>query len=382
MELPKCKNDFINESNGCLGNLTHLNTSERAQQSGTDSSYSCGYCNQKCIYSAIELGFIIGVLANLLVIIRVIRDRKLRDPTFIGIAALAFADLLFLSLNLTVSFETVIISYTCAKPVIVSRPFYILNSMCWFAANSHVALLAVIRYTSLARPMSVHVFLHPIRVIFLSCCVWALGMILLGTLAGLITLKIVIPGTSREFIIIWWITVYLLPLIVTTVLHFLKIVLVKRSLTVTSAKSGNRKLVQRMSTIVIMVIFMAAILPLPRLIFNCLRVVGDGVFPSKEFKAHFRGISHMLFLINNFINPFLYTMLSKKFRNSVKEAFSFIGRKVAEDSDTTESPLTSERRQTSLEMSTYMYKNAVQKISENEPAKREEQNISSEGPKT
>jgi hypothetical protein len=191
-------------------------------------------------------------------------------------------------------------------------------------------------------------------------------MILLGTLAGLITLKIIIPGTSSEFIIVWWITVYLLPLVVTTILHFLKIALVRRSFRVSSAKSANRKLVQRMSTIVIMVILMAAILPLPRLVFNCLRVVGDNAFPSKEFKSHFRGISHMLFLINNFINPFMYTMLSKKFRNSVKEAFHFIGSKVTEDSDTTESPLTSERRQTSLEMSAQ--NNTVQRTSENGPS--------------
>ncbi|XP_045183452.2 melanocortin receptor 4-like [Mercenaria mercenaria] len=351
MEISNCQNDLINRSSACFNISTNLTKSGRAARNG---KYACGYCDEKCVYSAIELGFTIGVLANLLVIVRVIRDRKLRDPSFIGIAALAVADLLFLTLNLTVSFETVIISYTCTRPVIISRPFYIMNSMCWFAANSHVALLAVIRYVSIARPVSASVFLRPARVILLSCCVWALGMILLGTLAGLITLRIIIPGTSHEFIIVWWITVYLLPLVVTIILHLLKIVIVRRSFRVSSAKETNRKLVQRMSTIVVMVIVMATVLPLPRLIFNCLRVVGNSAFPSKEFKTHFRGISHMLFLINHFINPFMYALMSRKFRHSLKEAFFCVRFRTSttENSDTVESPLSSERRQTSLEMAT------------------------------
>lgn len=334
-DISECNGVVRNNSNSCSTNETTFTNSRK--NFGGNSSYSCGYCNEKCMYSAVELAFIIGVLANVLVIGRVIKDRKLRDPTFIGIAALAAADLFFLTLNLTVSFETVIVTYTCTRPKIVSRPFYIMNSMSWFAANSHVALLAVIRYISLAHPVAASVLLRPLRVVLLSVGVWILGMILLGTLAGLITLRIIIPGSSREFVIIWWITVYLLPLIVTTLLHILKICMIKRSIRVSSAKSTNRKLVQRMSTIVFMVIFMAAVLPLPRLVYNCLRVVGDSAFPSKQFKIHLQGISHLLFLINHFINPFMYAFLSKKFRQSLKIAFCCSSTAVSGSSNTTES---------------------------------------------
>lgn len=347
MELSACTDILKNNGSGCSdkhdGHIKNVRSFEGRR------GYSCGYCNEKCFYSAIEIGFIIGVLANLVVITRVIRDRKLRDPTFIGIAALAVADLLFLTLNLTVSFETVIITYTCAAPRIISRPFYIMNSMTWFAANSHVALLAVIRYLSLAHPFRATVFLRPVRVILLSVGVWVLGIILLGSLAVLITLGIIIPGTSGEFVVIWWITVYLMPLIVTVVLHVLKICLVKQSVRISSSKSANRKLVQRMSTVVIMVIVMAAVLPLPRLVYNCLRVVGNSAFPSKQFKLHLRGISHMVYLINHFVNPFMYAFLSKKFRNSLKEAYCCDIINKVESCETTESQMSSTRRQTSLD---------------------------------
>lgn len=350
MESSECGAAFNDNSTDCFKDVT--NSSESRKGNGRYRDYSCGYCNEKCVYSALELAFIIGVLANLLVVVRVIRDRKLRNPTFIGIAALAVADLFFLTLNLTVSFETVIVTFTCSRPVIISRPFYIMNSMSWFAANSHVALLAVIRYISLACPVTASVILRPLRVVLLSVGVWILGMVLLGTLAGLITLRIIIPGTSGEFVIIWWITVYLLPLLVTTVLHVLKICMVKRSIKISSAKATNRKLVQRMSTIVIMVIIMAALLPLPRLVYNCLHVVGDDAFPSKQFKIHFQGISHLLYLINHFINPFMYAFLSKKFRRSLKSALFCVGNMPTGSADTTESPMSSSKRESSVEITT------------------------------
>ena len=284
----------------------------------------CGYCGVTCLYNAVELGFIVGVIANVLVIVRVIKDKKLRDPTFIGIAALAVPDLLFLVLNLTLSFETVIISLTCQKPVIKSRPWYIMNSMIWFSANSHVAFLAVLRYLSILYPIKAAIYLTPTRVIIMSVCVWILGMILLGILAGLITLKIVLPGTSGEFIIIWWITVYLIPLTVTTLLHILKMCRVKKAVR-KSATASTKRSIRKMSKIVPLVIIMATVLPLPKLVYNTIRTFGnDGnhLFPSKTFKMHFRGISHLVYLINHCINPFIYGFLSKKFRKSLKEMFS------------------------------------------------------------
>lgn len=314
-------NETNNENVPCINDIGDIGAISSGKRRFGYGPLACGYCDATCIYNAVEICLFIGVIANALVIIRIVRDKKLRDPTFIGIAALAVPDMLYLILNLTLSFEIVIISFTCQPPRVISRPWYILNSMIWFSANSHVAFLAVLRYLTIAYPIKSSIYLRPKRVILLSVGVWILGIILMGTLAGLITLKIVLPGATGEFIIIWWITVYLIPLIVTTILHILKICRVKK-VSKDTATERTRRSYNRMAKIVPLVIIMATVLPLPKLIFNCIRATGnDGndVFPSQTFKIHFKGISQIVYLINHLINPFIYGFLSKKFRKGFKE---------------------------------------------------------------
>lgn len=304
---------------------------------------SCGYCDTTCVYGAIESVFLLGVFANILVIFRVAKDKNLHDPTFVAIAALALADMLFLILNLTTSFETVILTITCTSPKIISTPFYALKSILWFSANAHVALLAVLRYVMMAYPLRSNVFLSVKRVILFSVGVWILGIVLMGAFSALIAAGIVVAAKSQEFLLILWITVYLIPLLVTVILHLVKLFIVKQT-TKESATESTRKSIQRMSRIVVAVIVMAAVLPLPRLVNSCLKLSGANAYPSPEFKTHYGAIADLLFLINNFVNPFIYGFLSIKFRQSVRRMFNC---EVTEDeysAETMDTPL-SVRRQ-------------------------------------
>ncbi|XP_060585689.1 melanocyte-stimulating hormone receptor-like [Ruditapes philippinarum] len=330
----------ITQDGGHAGNISRGGGNRRSYASY--QKFSCGYCDTACIYSAIETLFIIGIVANVFVITRVIRDRKLHDPTFVAIAALAIADLLFLTLNLTTSFERVILSVTCSSPVIISSPYYILKSIFWFSANTHVALLAVLRYITLAYPLRTNAFLTIKKVIISSVVVWMIGIIITGSLTTLIGARIILAGRSQEFLLFLWLSVYFLPLIITCVLHILKIFLVKGSITVTTTES-TRMSIQRMSKIVVVVIVMAAVLPLPRLIHKCLKLAGRDVYPPSDFRTHFGEIADCLFLINNFINPFIYGFLSEKFRGSLKAMFSCLPG-VNEDSIvTSDTPLSSRK---------------------------------------
>lgn len=350
MERNRCQNTILNNTNvTSLGSELSCSDNVDGRTGRFGKQLPCGYCDANCVYNAIEIAFIIGVVANALVVIRVIRDRKLRDPTFIGIAALALPDLLFLSHNLIISFETVIVTFTCRPTTIVSRPWYIMNSVTWFSANSHVALLAIIRYITIAYPIKSTMYLTTKRVLLMSVGVWVIGIILLGNLAVLISLKIIKPGTSGEFIIIWWITVYLIPLIVTTILHLLKIFIVKKA-TKDSATRSTRRSIKRMGRIVPLVIVMATVLPLPKLVYNCIRSTGnDGndIFPSRTFKMHFKCFSHLVYMINHFINPFIYGFLSKKFRNSLKDMLPCIYKKSNKTPTLPQSPFACRRQRIS-----------------------------------
>lgn len=312
--------NFTNSDRVLCDNVTRYPGGGSIRRYGYQT-FSCGFCDTKCIYSAIQMGFIFGIIANMFVIWRVARDKHLRDYTFVAIAALALADLLFLATNLSTAFERVVLSVTCAPPVVISTPYYVLKSIFWFSANSHIALLAVLRYITLAHPLRANAYLSPTKVIISSVCVWILGSVLMGTLSGLITARLILAGRSEEFLAILWIIVYLLPLIVTCVLHILKICLVKRAVTETTTES-TRKSIQRMSKIVIVVIVMAAVLPLPRLINKCMKLAGRDTFPSKQFRTHFGEIADLLFLVNNFINPLIYGFMSDRFRKSLMDTFS------------------------------------------------------------
>ena len=311
---------------------------------------ACGYCDITCVYNSIEMGFVIGIIANLIVIIRVARDKKLRDPTFAAIACLAVADAIFLTVNVTRSFDDVITTMTCNFPSgLISRPFYITQSMTWFAANAHVALMAILRYITIAYPLKSVLILTVKRVVMSSVCVWCLGIVLIGILAVLITYKIMLPGKSQEFIIILWTIVYLMPVCVTTILHLKKMCVVKKT-TRDSATESTKRSVRRMSRIVVMVIIFATILPLPRLVGKILKVARVK-FPTQEFATHYEGIADLLFLINHFINPFMYGFLSKRFRNSIKDMLWFIKFSVSESgsTDTSETPVSSRRQHISME---------------------------------
>lgn len=334
-------------SNSSCGNSTRGGGYGRKGYRGYQK-FSCGYCDTACVYSAIETLFVIGIIANIFVIARVIRDRKLHDSTFVAIAALAIADLLFLTLNLTTSFERVILSVTCSSPVIISSPYYILKSICWFSANSHIALLAVLRYITLAHPLRANAYLTVKKVILSSVFVWIIGVLLTGTLTALINARIILAGKSQEFLLYLWLTVYFLPLVITSVLHILKIFMVKSSIAATTTEA-TRMSIQRMSRIVVVVIVMAAVLPLPRLIHKCLKLAGRDVYPPGNFRTHFGEIADCLFLINNFINPFIYGFMSKKFRQSLISMFSCCPG-VDEDSvATTDTPLSARKMKYNLE---------------------------------
>lgn len=311
----------------------------------------CGYCTTSCVYSSIEICFIIGVVANALVIASVYRDRRLRESTFIGIACLAFADALFLLVNIADSIDKVNSTVSCEVPQLRgNRPFYIVLSVTWFAANGHVSLMAILRYLILVYPLRANMILNKKRVFLMSLGVWVVGGILIGTLTLLIVYGYILAGKSQEFVVILWGVVYLMPLVVTTILHLLKLFNVRKS-TRETATEATRKSIQLMSMIVIIVILFAMILPLPRLVLKFINVTaGRDAYPSPEFKTHYEGIANLLYQINHFINPFMYAFLSPRFRASLKDMITCRKSTTDTSQDTMETPLSSRRHKMSLDV--------------------------------
>ncbi|KAH3750785.1 somatostatin receptor type 4-like [Dreissena polymorpha] len=283
----------------------------------------CGVCNTSCVYSAIECGFLVGIIANIIVIVSVCRDKKLRDSTFVAVACLAFADALFMAATISRSVDYLVMTAECSTiSNVLNKPYYIIFSVAWFAANSHVALLSILRYVTITYPLRSHIILTKRRVIYMSVGVWICGVVVIGTLTILISYSVLLPGKSNEFVLILWFIVYLIPLVVTAVLHLLKIFILRKT-TQETATDATRKSIARMSKIVLIVILFATILPLPRMINKFVRASGGGdkAYSSKDLGEHFTGISELLFILNNCINPFVYGFMSKRFRKSILNLF-------------------------------------------------------------
>ena len=294
--------------------------SSGAQGHTTPGIYPCGYCDRHCIYNAIETVFAIGIITNAIVLCRVAGDRKLRNPTFVSIAACAFADMCFLIIRLSSSFETVVMTITCNYPSkLVNNAYKIMSSVSWFSANGHVALLAIVRYILLVFPLKANIYLHPRRVLLLSALVWILGFLFIITVTAIGFINGISPTASLKFQLILWSTIYLTPLTITVTLHVVKIYKVRQTTSVTTSEEATRR-IRTMSRMVIMVVFFATVLPLPYILNRFLQSVQLEVqiYGSKAIAVHVEYIVNLFMLLNHSINPVMYAFLSHAFRASLK----------------------------------------------------------------
>ena len=307
----------MEEYNTTLSFSEIKNVSRQTSPSPTPTT-DCEVCDTQCIYSAVELIFIVGVLANALVLERVIRDKKLRKPTFVALAQLALFEGLFLLFNTAINVEDVLHSILCHRRAEEWHHVNAVLAVFWFCASFHVTLLAAMRYIMLAHPMRSLTLLTNKRIIIASVCLVIVSVLIFGT----ITLVVYLKGKTPAVEIITWFLTYCTPLLTTSVLHFVKISVVRRSLKFQKNASVNdvkrRNSSKRMIKIITIVIISGALLPLLRLVLRILEGVCDICIQNTAISDHLTGISMLLFLLNFSINPFIYSFQSDTFRDSLR----------------------------------------------------------------
>ena len=282
----------------------------------------CGVCDTICIYSAVELIFIIGILANVLVFIRVIRDKKLRKPTFVALAQLALFEGLFLLFHTALNVELILYRTTCHVRTVAWSYVRGTLAMFWFCAAFHVTLLAAMRYIILTHPMKSLTLLTNKRIIIASVCLSIVSVLIFGTIMLVMRLKGHTPETENYISVITWFLTYFIPIVLTSVLHFVKLLFVRRSSKFQKDASGShlkhRKSSARMVKIITIVIIAGALLPLPRFTLKILQDVCDIRIRNSTLRSHLLGASGLLFLLNFSINPFIYSFRSEVFRESLR----------------------------------------------------------------
>ena len=301
----------------CFRGACRFNNS-RIPQESEGISGPCGYCDIGCTYSAIQCIFTVGIIANAIVVVCVTRDKKLRNVTFVAIAACAAADTFFLIVDLVVSYRTVISTMICDYTKSSSQRIYrSITVVAWFTANGHVTLLAVVRYVILVYPLKARVYLSTRRVLVLSGLVWALALVISVSPAILGFFIEITRRKSQEFQLAIWTTVYLTPVTTTVVLHLAKIFKIRQTTTMSTNEQANLR-VQAMSRMVLLVIFIATVLPLPHVLHRFLQSFEGTIYVSSTISLHVGYISRILVLLNHSVNPVMYAFVSSPFRMSLK----------------------------------------------------------------
>ena len=253
----------------CFQEPCSFNTS-RIPGERTRMTYPCGYCDMQCTYRAIKCIFTLGIIANAMVVSCVARDRKLRNATFVSIAACAAADMCFLIIELVLVFEEVILTITCDYPGRIRQHTYkSMKVVAWFTSNGHVALLAVVRYVILVYPIKAKIYLSTRRVLLLSVLVWAIAFLSSLVIGLLSFISGTTPSISYQLNLGLWTTVYLAPGMITVMLHLAKIYNIRQTTTVTTNEQ-----VRVMSRTVLLVIFVGAVLPFPFVLDRSLKTFG------------------------------------------------------------------------------------------------------------
>ena len=275
-------------------------------------------CGVGCIYKCVDLVYILGVITNIVVVWRVCVDKKLRSPTFVAIACLAFSDAAFLTMNIINAIDIIQSTTSCSKTRINNQAaFNTIVGITWFAANAHVTIIAVLRCVMILRPLESHVYLTNRKILIASGVVWLIGGCIWVTVFLFQKFEISSVGESLEFQLTIYGLVFISPVAITAVLHLIKCRYIRQ---ISKDQQSNTvamlKVYNRMSKMILLVILVAVVLQLPRIIYRLLPAL-DLDIQSKTVSLHVQGCCFLLFLLNSCINPVIYAFQSDRFRASL-----------------------------------------------------------------
>ncbi|XP_041372522.1 trissin receptor-like [Gigantopelta aegis] len=270
--------------------------------------------------------FCIGIPGNLVIVLRVVMDRKLHNPTFIVISGLAVADFLFLGCRIPLEILHLLnVNWVYGR--FLCKMSYFLYQTASYSAAYHLVLMAAIRYYLLVHPFSAVVHLTTKKACLATLTIWVISALLLlpvtvisdtGTMVyqGVVYIHCTInpkdQNSFKTFVICYSIFSYALPLLIITVLHSIKARAVARAV-----RDLTDKKKRQMSTMVVLVIMLFGVLLLPVHVKNLV-----GVFVSIPRSTALQStdlLFRCLAYANSCINPLVYAFLSAQFRKSLKQ---------------------------------------------------------------
>lgn len=248
---------------------------------------------------------LVGIIANGAVLATIFRTRRLHKPVFMGFAALALADFLYLIFNtffvhLHWFFPDNKGSETAANVLSV----IVVTSA--FSSASHVTFLSVQQYFMIAHPLS-SLAKQTNRTVFIaSLTVWIVCTIPSSFYIYAVRISND-PVLGRLVNFSVTIIVTFLPIIIILICHFLKLKALRES--VMNNRQSTR---DRMSKVVSVVILTYLLTTLPINIHDTIKLAGKIELSTVYFIIY--RIAFILLHLNFTINPFIYFLFTPQCR--------------------------------------------------------------------
>lgn len=248
---------------------------------------------------------LVGIIANGAVLVIIFRTRRLHKPVFMGFAALALADFLYLIFNtflvhLHWFFPDDKGSETAANVLSV----IVVTSA--FSSASHVTFLSVQQYFMIAHPLS-SLAKQTNRTVFIaSLTVWIVCTIPSSFYIYAVRISND-PVLGRLVNFSVTIIVTFLPIIIILICHFLKLKALRES--VMNNRQSTR---DRMSKVVSVVILTYLLTTLPINIHDTIKLAGKIELSTVYFIIY--RIAFILLHLNFTINPFIYFLFTPQCR--------------------------------------------------------------------
>lgn len=248
---------------------------------------------------------LVGIIANGAVLATIFRTRRLHKPVFMGFAALALADFLYLIFNtffvhLHWFFPDNKGSETAANVLSV----IVVTSA--FSSASHVTFLSVQQYFMIAHPLS-SLAKQTNRTVFIaSLTVWIVCTIPSSFYIYAVRISND-PVLGRLVNFSVTIIVTFLPIIIILICHFLKLKALRES--VMNNRQSTR---DRMSKVVSVVILTYLVTTLPINIHDTIKLAGKIELSTAYFIIY--RTAFILLHLNFTINPFIYFLFTPQCR--------------------------------------------------------------------
>lgn len=248
---------------------------------------------------------LVGIIANGAVLATIFRTRRLHKPVFMGFAALALADFLYLIFNtffvhLHWFFPDNKGSETAANVLSV------IAVTSAFSSASHVTFLSVQQYFMIAHPLS-SLAKQTNRTVFIaSLTVWIVCTIPSSFYIYAVRISND-PVLGRLVNFSVTIIVTFLPIIIILICHFLKLKALRES--VMNNRQSTR---DRMSKVVSVVILTYLLTTLPINIHDTIKLAGKIELSTVYFIIY--RIAFILLHLNFTINPFIYFLFTPQCR--------------------------------------------------------------------